>query len=57
MPEAFRRLQDHMLRKEGGDREMVDSVTIGDEGSTRGYLESGRLVCPWAVRIPSHHAN
>ncbi len=24
MPDAFRQLQDHMLRKEGGDREMVD---------------------------------
>lgn len=33
-----------------------DGVTIGDEVSTRGYLDSGRLVCPWAVRMPSHHA-
>jgi hypothetical protein len=24
MPDIFRRLQDHMLRKEGGDREVVD---------------------------------
>ena len=28
MPEAFRRLQDHMLRKEGGDREMVDILSL-----------------------------
>ncbi|NNF77886.1 MAG: IS21 family transposase, partial [Rhizobiales bacterium] len=28
MPEAFRRLQDHMLRKEGGDREMVDVLSL-----------------------------
>lgn len=33
-----------------------DGVTIGDEVSTRAYLESGRLVCPWPVRLPSHHA-
>ena len=28
MPEAFRHLQDHMLRKEGGDREMVDILSL-----------------------------
>lgn len=28
MPEAFRQLQDHMLRKEGGDREMVDILSL-----------------------------
>lgn len=28
MPEAFRRLQHHMLRKEGGDREMVDILSL-----------------------------
>jgi hypothetical protein len=28
MPEAFRSLQDHMLRKEGGDREMVDILSL-----------------------------
>jgi hypothetical protein len=28
MPEAFRRLQDHMLRKQGGDREMVDILSL-----------------------------
>ncbi len=36
MPEAFRRLQDHMLRKEGGDREMVDILSLvlhHDEGA------------------------
>ncbi|SDE33807.1 hypothetical protein SAMN04488239_11781 [Ruegeria marina] len=27
-PEAFRRLQDNMLRKEGGDREMVDILSL-----------------------------
>ena len=27
-PDAFRRLQDHMLRKEGGDREMVDILSL-----------------------------
>ncbi len=29
MPEAFRRLQAHMLRKEGGDRQMVDILSLG----------------------------
>ena len=28
MPDAFRQLQDHMLRKEGGDREMVDVLSL-----------------------------
>jgi hypothetical protein len=28
MPEAFRRLQEHMLRKDGGDREMVDILSL-----------------------------
>ncbi len=28
MPTAFRRLQDHMLRKDGGDREMVDILSL-----------------------------
>ncbi len=28
MPEAFLRLQDHILRKEGGDREMVDILSL-----------------------------
>ena len=36
MPEAFRRLQSHMLPKEGGGREMVDILSLvlhHDEGS------------------------
>ena len=28
MPEAFRQLQVHMLRKDGGDREMVDILSL-----------------------------
>ena len=28
MPDAFRQLQSHMLRKEGGDREMVDILSL-----------------------------
>jgi hypothetical protein len=28
MPEAFRCLQDHMLRKQGGNREMVDILSL-----------------------------
>ena len=28
VPDIFRRLQDHMLRKEGGDREMVDILSL-----------------------------
>lgn len=28
MPEAFQRLQERMLRKEGGDREMVDILSL-----------------------------
>lgn len=28
MPDAFRQLQDHMLCKDGGDREMVDILSL-----------------------------
>ena len=28
LPHAFRQLQDHMLRKAGGDREMVDILAL-----------------------------
>jgi hypothetical protein len=28
MPEGFRKLQDHMLRRPGGDREMVDVLSL-----------------------------
>lgn len=31
-------------------------VTIGDEVSTRPYLETGRLICPFATRLASPHA-
>lgn len=31
-------------------------VTIGDEVSTRPYLESGRLICPFSTRLASPHA-
>lgn len=30
-----------------------DGVTIGDEISSRGYIESGRLVCPFSFKLPS----
>jgi len=30
-----------------------DGVTIGDEISSRGYIESGRLVCPFSFMLPS----
>ncbi|MBA3448186.1 MAG: LysR family transcriptional regulator [Pseudaminobacter sp.] len=33
-----------------------DGVTVGDEVTTRSYLESGRLVAPFAVRLPSPDA-
>lgn len=33
-----------------------DGVTIGDEVTTRGYLASGRLTCPFDIRLPSSDA-
>ena len=42
MPDIFRRLQDHMLRKEGGDREMVDVLSLvlhHDEGAVLRAVE------------------
>lgn len=33
-----------------------DGVTVGDEVTTRAYLESGRLSAPFAVRLPSPDA-
>ena len=33
-----------------------DGVTVGDEVTTRAYLESGRLTAPFAMRLPSPDA-
>lgn len=33
-----------------------DGVTVGDEMTTRGYIESGQLIIPFPIRLPSPDA-
>jgi len=57
MPDIFRRLQDHMLRKEGGDREMVDILSLvlhHDEGAV---LRAVELALEAGVPTKTHILN
>jgi hypothetical protein len=57
MPEAFRRLQSHMLSKEGGDREMVDILSLvlhHDEGTV---LQAVELALEAGVPTKTHVLN
>ena len=57
MPEAFRRLQSHMLPKEGGGREMVDILSLvlhHDEGTV---LQAVELALEAGVPTKTHVLN
>lgn len=57
MPDIFRRLQNHMLRKEGGDREMVDILSLvlhHDEGAV---LRAVELALEAGVPTKTHILN
>ena len=57
MPDAFRQLQDHMLRKEGGDREMVDILSLVLQHNEEDVLCAVELALDAGVPTKTHVLN
>ena len=57
MPDAFRQLQDHMLRKEGGDREMVDILSLVLQHNEDDVLCAVELALEAGVPTKTHILN
>ncbi|WP_299867217.1 IS21 family transposase [uncultured Roseobacter sp.] len=57
MPDAFRQLQDHMLRKDGGDREMVDILSLVLQHNEEDVLRSVELALEAGVPTKTHILN
>ena len=57
VPDIFRRLQDHMLRKEGGDREMVDILSLVLHHDESAVLRAGELALESRVPTKTHILN
>jgi hypothetical protein len=57
MPDIFRRLQDHMLRKEGGDREMVDTLSLVLHHDESAVLRAVELALEAGVPTKTHILN
>ena len=57
MPDIFRRLQDHMLRKEGGDREMVDILSLVLHHDESAVLRAIELALEAGVPTKTHILN
>jgi hypothetical protein len=57
MPEAFRRLQEHMLRKDGGDREMVDILSLVLQHNEEDVLRAVDLALEAGVPTKTHILN
>ncbi|MFG6555061.1 IS21 family transposase [Sulfitobacter sp. 1A16808] len=57
MPDAFRQLQDHMLRKEGGDREMVDILSLVLQHNEEDVLCAVELALEAGVPTKTHILN
>ena len=57
MPEAFRRLQEYMLRKEGGDREMVDILSLVLHHEEGVVLQAIELALEAGVPTKTHILN
>ena len=57
MPGAFRRLQDHMLQKDGGDREMVDILSLVLHHEEGVVLEAVELALEAGVPTKTHILN
>ncbi len=57
MPEAFRRLQEHMLRKDGGDREMVDILSLVLQHNEEDVLRAVELALEAGVPTKTHILN
>ena len=57
MPAAFRQLQDHMLRKDGGDREMVDILSLVLQHNEEDVLCAVELALEAGVPTKTHILN
>jgi len=57
MPDIFRRLQNHMLRKDGGDREMVDILSLVLHHNESAVLRAVELALEAGVPTKTHILN
>jgi hypothetical protein len=57
MPDIFRRLQNHMLRKDGGDREMVDILSLVLHHDEDAVLRAVELALEAGVPTKTHILN
>ena len=57
LPSAFRQLQGHMLRKPGGDREMVDILALGLQHDEQAVLTAVELALTEGVPTKTHVLN
>ncbi len=57
LPTAFRQLQDHMLRKPGGDREMVDILALVLQHDEQAVLTAVELALEEGVPTKTHVLN
>jgi len=57
LPSAFRQLQDHMLRKPGGDREMVDILALVLQHDEQAVLTAVELAMAEGVPTKTHVLN
>jgi hypothetical protein len=57
LPSAFRQLQDHMLRKPGGDREMVDILALVLQHDEQAVLIAVELALAEGVPTKTHVLN
>ena len=57
LPRAFRQLQDHMLRKPGGDREMVDILALVLHHDEQAVLTAVELALAEGVPTKTHVLN
>jgi hypothetical protein len=57
LPLAFRQLQDHMLRKPGGDREMVDILALVLHHDEQAVLTAVELALAEGVPTKTHVLN
>ena len=57
LPDAFRQLQDHMLRKPGGDREMVDILSLVLQHDEQAVLTAVELALTEGVPTKTHVLN
>ena len=57
LPPAFRQLQDHMLRKPGGDREMVDVLALVLQHDEQAVLTAVEMALAAGVPTKTHVLN